>query len=98
LVNSRLDSLKRAASASACACCAASWSTSVARPARASATSRNALCTAFSYCAVAMSRCASLTRRLLRVRPASKTGSVTCGMKLHAWCSNRWLSEPLAVP
>src|SRR6516225_2815357 len=31
LVNSRLDSLKRAASASACACCAASWSTSVAR-------------------------------------------------------------------
>ena len=82
----------------ACACCAASCSPSVARPASASATSRKAIWIALSYCATAMSRAARAASRLAWLRPASNSGCSNWPLNVQAVFSNRPESSVLAMP
>ncbi len=51
---------------------------------------------AFSYCATAMSRPAFAASRLFWLRPASNSGWISCGVKLHAVWSNNVDSWSLA--
>ena len=88
------------ASALVCAACARSCSPSVARPASASATSRNEFWIERSYWAAAMLKLTRAASRLAWLRPASKSGCSSCAVpvKANEPPLNRPERSPLAVP